>query len=170
MHDRGLTLAVMLLYPGVMRISILCFLAACTTTHSAPTLVPDDATRVVIHRQGGFTPLPPEGSTCTTIDETFTVDLATGGITYHVCSTAAGNSPYAFADGQLSPTADDSATIRQLIADLPTTIPACGGDIDDSITVIAPGGTSTYEHLECMQSLTMLIEQLESLFEQLGSA
>jgi hypothetical protein len=168
--DRGLTLAVMLLYPAVMRIPILCLLVACTTTHSTPTLVPEDATRVVIHSQGGLAPLPPEGSTCMTVDETFTVDLATGAITYHVCSTAAGNSPYAFADGQLSPTADDTATIRQLIADLPTTIPACGGDIHNSLTVITPGGTSTYEDLECMQSLTMLIEQLESLFDQLGSA
>jgi hypothetical protein len=153
-----------------MRLSILCLLVACASNHSAPTLVPDDATRVVIHRQGGFTPQPPQGSTCTTIDETFTVDLATGAITYHVCSTAAGNSPYSFADGQLSPTADDTATIRDLIAQLPTTIPQCGGDIDDAITVIAPSGTTTYDHLECMQDLSTLIGQLESLFNQLGSA
>lgn len=153
-----------------MRLSILCVLVACATDHSAPTLVPDDATRVVIHRQGGLAPVPPEGSTCTTVDETFSVDLATGAIAYHVCSTAAGNSPYAFADGQLAPTPDDLATIRDLIAQLPATFPACGGDIDDSITVTAPSGTTTYEHLECMQSLSALIERLESLFAQLGSA
>jgi hypothetical protein len=160
----------MLLYPRTMRLSILIFLGACATNHSTPTLVPDDATRVVIHRQGGLAPLPPPGSTCTTVDETFTVDLTNGEITYHVCSTAAGNSPLAFADGELAPTADDRMMIRGLIDELPTTIPQCGGDIDDAITVIAPSGTTTYDHLECMQDLSTLIGQLESLFNQLGSA
>ena len=87
-----------------------------------------------------------------------------------MCSTAAGNSPYAFQDGQLAPTARDTATIRDQIALLPTTFPACAGDLDDSVTVTTPSGTTTYDHLECMQSLSTLIEQLESLFAQLGSA
>jgi hypothetical protein len=160
----------MLLYPCAMRLSILVLLGACATNHSPPTLVPDDATRVVIHRQGGLAPQPPPGSTCTTIDETFTVDLTNGKITYHVCSTAAGNSALAFADGELGPTTDDLATIRGLIEDLPATIPQCGGDIDDAITVIAPSGTTTYDHLECIQDLSTLIGQLESLFNLLGSA
>jgi hypothetical protein len=160
----------MLLSLTAMRISLLVLLAACTGDQTTPPLVPDNATRVVIHRQGGLSPLPPEGSTCTTIDETFSVDLATGAITYHVCSTAAGNSPYAFQDGQLAPTTADIATIRDQIALLPTMFPACAGDLDDSVTVTAPDGTTTYDHLECMQSLSALIEQLESLFAQLGSA
>jgi hypothetical protein len=159
----------MLLYSRTMRLSILCFLVACATNHSTPTLVPDDATRVVIHRQGGFAPHP-EGSSCTAIDETFSVDLASGAITYHVCSTAAGNSPYAFQDGQLGPTADDLAMIRSLIAELPTQIPQCAGDIDDAITVITPSGSTTYDHVECMMDETALVEALDSLFAQLGSA
>jgi hypothetical protein len=162
----------MLLNLHAMRISLLVVLAACATNntdHGGPTLVPDDATRVVIHRQGGTAPHP-AGSTCTAMDETFSVDLASGAITYHVCSTAAGNSPYAFQDGQLAPTADDAAMIRDLIAELPTTIPECAGDIDDSITVIAPSGTTTYDHVECMQTEMSLIQQLESLFDVLGSA
>jgi len=153
-----------------MRLPILCFLVACSTSPSSPTLVPNDATRVVVHRQGGFTPQPPAGSTCSVIDETFSVDLASGAITYHVCSTAAGNSPYAFQDGQLAPTADDLAMIRALIQELPTAIPQCGGDIDDAVTVVTPSGSTTYDHLECMTDETALVEQLDPLFNQLGSA
>jgi hypothetical protein len=160
----------MLLSLTAMRISLLVLLAACTGDQTTPPLVSDDATRIVIHRQGGLSPVPPEGSTCTTVDETFTVDLASGAITYHVCSTAAGNSPYAFQDGQLAPSARDVASIRDQIALLPTTFPACAGDLDDSLTVTAPSGTTTYDHLECMQSLSDLIAHLESLFAQLGSA
>ncbi|HEY6038388.1 MAG TPA: hypothetical protein VIV58_29095 [Kofleriaceae bacterium] len=145
-------------------------LVGCATNHSAPTLVPDDATRVVVHRQGGFAPSPPAGSTCSVIDETFSIDLASGAITYHVCSTAAGNSPYAFQDGQLAPSADDLAMVRALIAELPTTIPQCGGDIDDALTVVTPSGSTTYDHLECMMDETALVEQLDSLFNLLGSA
>ena len=169
MHVRRLTLAAMLLDRCTMRLSILCFLVACATNHSSPTLVPDDATRVVIHRQGGFASHP-ESSTCTAIDETFSVDLASGAIAYHVCSTAAGNSPYAFQDGELSPTADDLAMIRSLIAELPIQIPQCAGDIDDAITVVTPAGSTTYDHLECMTDETALVEELDSLFNLLGSA
>ncbi|MEP6866136.1 MAG: hypothetical protein ABJE66_36285 [Deltaproteobacteria bacterium] len=159
----------MLLYLRTMRLSILCFLVACATNHSTPTLVPDDATRVIVHREGGFAPHP-EGSTCTAIDETFTVDLASGAVTYHVCSTAAGNSPYAFADGQLAPSADQLAIIRDSIAALPTVIPACSGDLNDSITVVTPTGSTTYDHVQCLDSEGSLVEALDSLFAQLGSA
>jgi len=154
----------------VMRLLSLVLLVGCATNHSTPTLVPDDATRVVVHRQGGLAPTPPAGSTCTVTDETFSIDLASGAITYHVCSSAAGNSPYAFQDGQLAPSADDLAMIRALIAELPTTIPQCGGDIDDAITVITPSGATTYDHLECMMDETALVEHLDSLFDLLGSA
>ena len=153
-----------------MRFSLLLFLGACASNQASPTLVPDDATRVVVHRQGGLAPQPPEGSTCTTVDETFSVDVATGAIAYHVCSSAAGNSPYAFQDGQLTPTAADLAMIRSLIAELPTQIPQCGGDIDDALTVITPSGSTTYDHLECMMDESALVEELDSLFNQLGSA
>ena len=51
-----------------------------------------------------------------------------------------------------------------------TTIPQCGGDIDDAITVITPSGSTTYDHLECMMDETALVEHLDSLFDLLGSA
>jgi hypothetical protein len=152
-----------------MRLLLLLVLAACATDHAGPTLVPGDATRVVVHRQGGFAPHP-DGSTCTAIDETFSVDLATGAVTYHVCSTAAGNSPYAFADGQVAPTADQLAMIRDLIAELPTQIPACAGDLNDSITVVSPSGSTTYDHVQCLDSESSLVQALDSLFAELGSA
>lgn len=152
-----------------MRFSLLFVLAACATDHVGTNLVPDDATRVVIHRQGGFAPHP-EGSTCTAIDETYSVDLASGAVTYHVCSTAAGNSPYAFADGQLAPTTADLANLRGLIAALPTLIPACSGDLDDAITVVSPSGSTTYDRVQCVGGESSLVDALDALFAQLGSA
>jgi len=144
------TLAGMLLsMPRMRLVAASLLVAACTASPADNGLVPGDATRITIHRTGGLA-ANPVGSTCTAMDETYTLDLATGAFSYAICAPSVEGGPNGTIMGEAVALPDQLANLRSELAALPAVIPACSGDFTDVLSIATRAGTVTHAHVQCV--------------------
>jgi hypothetical protein len=124
-------------------------LAACTTTPAESGLVPSDATRVTLHRTGGFA-ANPAGSTCTAMDETYALDLVTGAFSYAICAPSISGGPNGLITGEAVALPDQVASLRGELTALPAVIPTCSGDFSDVLSITTRTSTITHEQVQCL--------------------
>jgi hypothetical protein len=108
-------------------------------------LIPAGVTKIVFTSKGGFVPQGPDGSTCSTVDITYTLMLPALEFSWQICeATDAG--PYAFRTGSRTLSAAEYATIDTAIQGLKRqTMVQCGADKpSEEITFTSPSGEVTY--------------------------
>lgn len=108
-------------------------------------LIPDGVTKIVFTSKGGFVPAPPDGSTCSTVDITYTITLPARAFSWKICE-ATDSGPYAFRTGEKILTAEQYAGIDGAIQALKRqTQVQCGADKPiEQITFTSPSGEVTY--------------------------
>ena len=137
-------------------------LLGCAATPSAPGgHLPADATRVVVTRTGGFSPNP-QGSTCTALDETYTLDLASHQLSFKICTSTSGG-PNMFVTGQPVLGEADFTSITDALDGFRATAQLCSGDLHDTITIVATSGDATSENAQCLGGESDLLSRLEEL-------
>jgi hypothetical protein len=109
-------------------------------------LIPDGVTKIVFTSKGGFVPTPPDGSTCSTVDITYTITLPARVFSWKICQAGADSGPNAFLTGEKILTAEQYAGIDDAIQALKRqTVPQCGADKpNEEITFTSPSGEVTY--------------------------
>jgi hypothetical protein len=109
-------------------------------------LIPDGVTKIVFTSKGGFVPTPPDGSTCSTVDITYTITLPARVFSWKICQADADSGPNAFLTGEKTLTPEQYAGIDDAIQALKRqTVPQCGADKpNEEITFTSPSGEVTY--------------------------
>lgn len=108
-------------------------------------LFPADTTKIVLTEEGGFGAGAPDGSTCTQVDRTYTLELPARTLAWKVCE-GSGGAPFAFATGQTTLSEADYAPIATALHGLRrATQTACGADKPtETIVFTTPAGETTY--------------------------
>jgi hypothetical protein len=115
-------------------------------TDAGADLFPADTTKIVVTDKGGFGFPMPDGSTCTSVDRTFTLLLPTRELSWKLCEATI-EGPYAFRTGQAIITAADFVALSNALHGLRrATMTGCGADKPAEIIVFTtPSGDTTYE-------------------------
>ena len=108
-------------------------------------LFPADTTKITVTQKGGFTPGPPDGSTCSLVDTTYTLSLPSRELSWKICEYGDGG-PYAFATGQRILSEAEFAPVSSALHGLRrATKTACGADKpSETIVFTTPAGDTTY--------------------------
>ncbi len=128
-----------------MRTAIVLLLAACSQAADPPA----DTVRVDISRKGGFSPTPAAGSTCTPMDDSYTLTIATQILTWQRCESQTAGGIYTPTPGQA--TLDDPAFEMLSIAidNLHAVQPPCDGDLIDTFVFTTGSGVTTLAGVQC---------------------
>ena len=120
-----------------------------TTTDGSTTggnpLIPAGVTKIVFTSKGGFVPDPPDGSTCTTVDITYRIELPARDFFWKICeATDAG--PNDFRDGARRLSVEEYAKVDEAVQALKRqTQVQCGADKPaEVVTLTSPSGEVTY--------------------------
>ncbi|MDB4959720.1 MAG: hypothetical protein JWO36_7289 [Myxococcales bacterium] len=130
--------------------SIVGFIAAagCATQTSDPFT--SDTQTVVMARRGGFAPTPAAGSTCAPMDETYTLVVATGQLSWQVCTSATLGGVYKFQPGSATPSASALSSLEESLHGLGAPAGPCAADIADKIVFHTTTGDTTITSAQCI--------------------
>ena len=120
-----------------------------TTTDGATggnnPLIPEGVTKIVFTSKGGFVGPGLDGSTCSTVDITYTLTLPDRGFLWKICESIDGG-PNGFRDGSRFLTVEEYAKVDAAIQALKRqTMVQCGADKpEEKITFTSPSGEVSY--------------------------
>lgn len=108
-------------------------------------LIPAGVTKIVFTSKGGFVGPGLDGSTCSTVDITYTLTLPDRGFLWKICESIDGG-PNGFRDGSRFLTVEEYAKVDAAIQALKRqTMTQCGADKpEEKITFTSPSGEVTY--------------------------